>query len=116
MKKTLLAVALVASLALPASVAVTASADGTPSTTITCPKGKAPGWLDEHGNPTSCVDDDPGVTAIVKHHTKKKSKAKASKAKKAKAKRAAKKRHRVVVTSSCSKAVLVLVDTKRSKR
>ena len=26
---------------------------------ITCPPGKAPGWLDENGRPTSCVDDNP---------------------------------------------------------
>lgn len=28
-------------------------------TTYTCPEGKAPGWLNEHGEPTSCVDNNP---------------------------------------------------------
>ena len=27
---------------------------------LECPEGKAPGWLDEDGEPTSCVDDNPG--------------------------------------------------------
>lgn len=26
---------------------------------FTCPEGKAPGWLNEHGEPTSCVDNNP---------------------------------------------------------
>lgn len=26
---------------------------------LDCPEGKVPGWLDEDGDPTSCVDDDP---------------------------------------------------------
>lgn len=26
---------------------------------IVCPAGKVPGWLDENGQPTSCVDDNP---------------------------------------------------------
>lgn len=28
-------------------------------TPLECPEGKVPGWLDEDGNPTGCVDDDP---------------------------------------------------------
>lgn len=29
------------------------------ATMIVCGPGKVPGWLDEHGQPTSCVDDNP---------------------------------------------------------
>lgn len=34
----------------------------TPSPTLECPPGTVPGWLDENGNPTSCVGDDPQPT------------------------------------------------------
>lgn len=32
---------------------------------LTCPPGTVPGWLDENGQPTSCVSDDPCPGQIV---------------------------------------------------
>lgn len=32
---------------------------GEPIVVIDCPEGTVPGWLDEFGNPTSCVGDEP---------------------------------------------------------
>lgn len=31
----------------------------TTTTTLECPPNKVPGWLDEHGNPQGCVDNNP---------------------------------------------------------
>lgn len=33
-----------------------------PTPDLECPTGTVPGWLDENGNPTSCVGDDPQPT------------------------------------------------------
>jgi hypothetical protein len=64
MKKLMIA-ALAAALTLCPMVAY---ADATPTPTptptptftpFTCPEYKVPGWLDENGNPTSCVDNSP---------------------------------------------------------
>ena len=35
-----------------------------PTPVLECPAGTVPGWLDESGNPTSCVGDDPQPTPI----------------------------------------------------